>query len=349
MWDPNSYDDTDYGLDAGESFEPADAWDTDLDVPTDGPHVMSVLGPITPDHLGICLTHTHLLCDPPALTESDPDYRLDDEDKAEDDIEAFVSMNGRSMVECSTRDYGRNAAGLVRIAGWAPVHLIAVTGRHAHLHAARLADPLDVESLAREFMEDLTVGMDGTAARAGVIMIGTSLNEATDVERAAIIAAGTAHRQTGAPVTTHTEQGSFALQQLALLREAGVPSDRVIVGHLDRHPDVDAVAEVGQTGAFLSIDQIGKNARVTDQQRAELIRDLVERGYENQILLSMDYGRRSLLSAWGGTPGLAYLQEIFMVQLMMVGLEAMTIRKMVIENPARALTILPPPRADAPR
>lgn len=347
MWDPRSYEDTDYGLAPGESFEPEDAWDVDSGVSTDEPHVMTLLGPIDPIELGVCLHHVHLLCDPVALTADDPDYRLDDEARAEDEIETFVTMNGRSLVDCSTRDYGRNIQGLANIAGWVPVHLLAVTGRHKHLHASRLPNATDVDLLAEEFIGDLRSGIENTEARAGVIKVGTSLDEISDVERAAFEAAAIAHGATGAPITTHTEDGTMALHQLSMLRDLGVSPDRVIIGHLDRRPmDIGYLKEIGETGAFLSFDQIGKSDRFTDDERARLIHQLVGDGFGDQILLSEDYGRRSLLLAYGGEPGLAYLQEWFMVLLMEVGLEATAVRKMVVENAARALTIHPPKPQD---
>lgn len=343
VWDPRSYQDTDYGLADGESFEPEDAWDVETGVSTDEPHVMTLLGPIDPNELGVCLPHVHLLCDPVAVTEDDPDYRLDDEDRAEEEIEAFVTMSGRSLVECSTRDYGRDAEGLVRIAGWVPVHLISVTGRHKHLHASRMVNAIDVVSLTEEFIRELTEGIGETGAKAGVIKVGTSLDTITEVEHASIEAAAAAHVATGAPITTHTEDGTMALEQLRLLEQGGVRPERVIIGHMDRKPmDPGYLRAIADTGACLSFDQIGKSERFTDAQRAEVIRGLVEDGYGDRIVLSEDYGRKSLLLAYGGAPGLAYLQEWFMVMLMETGLDAMSIRRMVVENPARMLTVHPP-------
>jgi phosphotriesterase-related protein len=343
VWDPRSYEDTDFGLAAGESFEPEDAWDVSSEISTDGPHVMTLLGPIDPVELGVCLHHVHLLCDPVAITEIDPDYRLDDEARAEDEIEAFVTMNGRSLVECSTRDYGRNINGLVNIAGWVPVHLLTVTGRHKHMHASRLEGATDVNELAQEFIDEISNGIGDTEARAGVIKIGTSSNEITPVERATIEAAGAAHVATGAPITTHTEDGTMALEQLRFLSKYGVSPDRVIIGHLDRTPmDFGYLRAIADTGAFLSFDQIGTTEQFTDTDRAKVILQLVEAGYGEQIVLSEDYGKKSLLLAYGGQPGLAYLQEWFMVILMDIGISALDIRKMVVENAARALTIHPP-------
>lgn len=340
MWDPRTYEDTDYGLDPGETYEPADAG-VHEDVSTDGPHIMTVLGPIEPDELGITLVHEHLLCDPVAVTAGEPDYRLDNEDFSSEEIEAFVVRGGQAIVECSPRDYGRDAVGLVRLAMRAPVHLIAVTGRHKDLHAARMDNATDVESLTDEFVGDLRYGMDGTEARAGVIKIGTSLDEITGAEHAAIRAAGAAHRVTGAPVTTHTEAGTMALEQIDLLGEAGVPPEQMIIGHLDRRLDFDYLSRVAERGIFLGFDQVSKAHYNSDADRAAMIARLVSAGFGDQILLSHDHGRKSLYIAYGGYPGITWITERFMLQLMEAGVEAMAVRRMLIENPAQALTIRP--------
>lgn len=342
MWNPESYEDTDYGLDPGETFEPEDAWATYQDVSVDEPHIMTVLGPIMPDELGICLHHEHLLAHPTSVADEEPDYVLDREDFATEELEAYVTMNGRALVECSTRDYGRNVSGLVRIAGQVPVHLIAVTGRHRDMHAARMRNASDISSLTAEFVADLQDGMDGTAARAGVIKIGTSLNEVTAVENATIQAASATHVLTGAPVTTHTEAGTMALEQISLLEDRGVDPGRVIVGHLDRKMEWDYMVDVAQTGAYLSFDQVGKVHVGKDSDRAEMLIRLAEAGYADQLLISQDMARRSSFLAYGGQPGLAYLLERFLLILMEAGAEALLVRNMLIENTARALTIHPP-------
>lgn len=340
MWNPKTYRDDDFGLGEGENFEPEVDPNEDVDVPAGLPHIMTLLGPITPDELGVCLPHVHLLCDPPG---ADDDHRLLDVERAEAEIEAFITMNGRSLVECTTRDCGRKAAELLSIAQWLPAHLIGVTGRRNHATASLMSNALDEGLLVEEFLSDLTTGMDGTDARAGVIKVGSSLNEITDAERIAMHAAAAAHTRTGAPITTHTENGSAALEQIETLAINGVAANRIIVGHMDRVPMAkETHLEILRTGAYLQFDQIGKSDTYTDQQRADRISKLYEAGYGSQILLSLDYGRKSLLSAYDGAPGLPYMSEWFMVLLMESGLEALQIRQLAIENPAKALTIYPP-------
>lgn len=340
MWNPETYHDDDFGLEEGETFEPKPGDEDAHEVPTTGPHIMTLLGPIEPEELGVCLPHIHLLCDPPGVEE---DYRLLDPERAEAEVEAFVTMNGRSLVECTTRDCGRNTAEMLTIAQWVPAHIVAVTGRRNHPCSSSMDNAHDEDSMFHEFVHDLTVGMDGTSALAGVIKVGTSLNEITDVERIAIQAAARAHVQTGASITTHTEQGTMAMELLQRLADDGVPSDRVIIAHMDRVPmSLESHLEVLRTGAYVQFDQIGKSNSCTDQARADRIAELYRAGYGSQLLLSLDYGQKSLFSSYDGAPGLPYLSEWFMVLLMESGLVAMEVRELVVDNPARALTIHPP-------
>lgn len=340
MWNPRTYQDSDYGLGEGETFEPQMDERDIVEVSIDQPHIMTILGPIEPDELGVCLPHTHLLCDPPG---ADDDHRLLDPERAEAEIEAFITMNGRSLVECTTRDCGRMMTELLNIAQWVPAHLIGVTGRQNDPYASLMDNARDEQSLVEEFVTELIVGMDGTDARAGVIKVGSSLNEITEIERIAMQAAGKAHTRTGAPVTTHTEDGTMALETLETLAANGVSPNHVILGHLDRIPmPIETHLEILRTGAYVQFDQIGKSDTYTDQQRADRIAEIYEAGFGDHILLSLDYGRRSLHSAYDGSPGLPYLSEWFMVLLMESGLEAMQVRRLSIENPARALSIHPP-------
>lgn len=341
MWDQRTYEDTDYGLDLGEAFEPAPLeGDATVD-PMVSPHVMTVLGPVAPDEIGVCLHHEHILCDPVAVTDDEPDYRLDDIDRACQELEAFVTVGGKAIVDASSRDYGRDVRGLAAIAKRVPVHIIAVTGRHKHLHAALMSNSLDIDSLTDEFVEELTEGISAERIRPGLIKIGSSLNEMTPVEEATARAAARAHLATGAPVTTHLEAGTHGHHQLDVLEHEGVDPSRVILGHLDRALDRQYLSDLLQRGAFCSFDQIGKRVYGEDVPKIKMLLDLVGAGFEDQLLVSQDYARKSLLTAYGGSPGIVHLLERFTLDLMANGASSELVMKLVVDNPARALTTFP--------
>jgi predicted metal-dependent phosphotriesterase family hydrolase len=131
----------------------------------------------------------------------------------------------------------------------------------------------------------------------------------------------------------------MALDQISLLQEMGVDPGRVILGHLDFQLDLDYLTPILESGAWVSFDQISKEKYAPDTERAATIKALADRGYLGQLLISGDLARKSYLLSYGGAPGLRYLIEQFPLMLMEAGLSAPQVRTLLVENPARALTI----------
>ena len=245
----------DWGLDEGESFEPEDLED---EISLDQPHVMTALGPIDPGALGVTLHHEHVIAKPMDVGAADPDLLLDSPDAAFAELEDAFFVGLRSIVDMTPADYGRDPAAILWVAQRVPVHVIVITGHHKHLHAAPWVGDKTAAEIAAVSIDEIRTGIDGTGMRAGVIKAGTSLNEITEVEERVLRAAAIAHKETGAPISTHTDKGTMALEQLTILRDEGVPSERVIVGHLDFTLDEDYLLRVLDTGALVSFDQGSK-------------------------------------------------------------------------------------------
>jgi phosphotriesterase-related protein len=227
------------------------------------------------------------------------------------------------------------------IAARSPVNIVVVTGHHQDRYAAPYLGQRDVEAIAESMVRELREGIGETGVKAGLITVGTSRDQITPIEERVLRAAAWAHAETGAPISTHIESGTMALEQLAILRREGVEPSRVIVGHLDRRLDEDYLRRVLATGAFVSFDQISKTDDGADDARAAMVRLLVALGYRDQLLLSGDLARKSMQTAYGGTPGWTYLVEGFPLMLMDEGVPAPVIRQIFVDNPARALAIVP--------
>jgi phosphotriesterase-related protein len=225
-----------------------------------------------------------------------------------------------------------------QIAEASGLHVVAATGHHKEKFSASSLAGKSVDEIANGIITDITSGMSGTNIKAGVIKAASSQNTATDSESRVIQAVGLAHKATGAPVSTHTEAGTFAVEQAKLLNEAGVPFERMLIGHLDRGLPRDTYLELAQLGVFLGFDQIGKNKYWLDSERVLLIKDLIAAGHVEQILLSGDTARKS---AWHvhnpRTNGLAQILLDFIPSLRNAGVSGKHIQSMLVENPARFL------------
>jgi len=129
--------------------------------------------------------------------------------------------------------------------------------------------------------------------------------------------------------------------QLDLIENEGLDPGRVIIGQLDQHLDTAYLLEIARRGAWLSFDQIGNMPPGTDESKAAMLVELAEAGYGAQLLVSEGLTRKSGLVAYGGRPGWIHLLERFTLTLMEAGAGADMVRTVLIDNPARALTIVP--------
>jgi predicted metal-dependent phosphotriesterase family hydrolase len=301
--------------------------------------VRTVLGDVEPESLRATYCHEHLLTQPAPHVAQGSDLVLDDEEKALVELARFREAGGGTIVEVTTREYGREARGLARLSKRARVHVVATTGHVSEEYWRGMLD-LDAASeaeLGDEFVGELLEGIESTGSQAGVIKVGTSRDGATATERKVIRAAACAQRETGAPITTHTTAGTAMLEQATLLERAGVALDRVCVGHVDRRLVWDEHLELARRGTFLGYDCISKQQYETDAKRADFVLRLAAAGHGRQILLSGDLARRGYLESWGGRPGYRYILERFLPLLRARGFAEEDTRALVVDNPRRLL------------
>lgn len=305
--------------------------------------VRTVLGDVKPEQLGLTLGHEHLITRPAArLLKEDQgeDLLLDNEDLAVAELARFHEAGGGALVELTTKEYGRDAAALRRIATRSDVHIVATTG---HVTPHFWSGVLDVDSMSREHLvqemvEELTVGIGTTGVRAGIIKAGSSKGEITATEERVLRAAAEAQKLTGAPITTHTTAGTMASEQARILLDAGADPRRVCIGHLDRALDFDEQLQLAEQGFRLGYDQTSKDWYEPDSSRIDFIMRLVERGFGDRVCLAGDLARRSALVSWGGGPGYAHVPHRLVPWLRRAGLGQDAITTLVSENPARLLT-----------
>ncbi len=311
------------------------------------PTIQTVLRTIHAADLGVCYAHEHLL-GAPSPTAPDPDLVLDDEDAAAAEMTRFRQAGGSAIVEMSTADYNRDAAGLRRLSERTGIHVLCATGYNKDPFSARLVGEASVDELTDRFVGEIRDGIDGSGVRAGLVKAASTLDHISAVAEKVFRAAAATHHRTGAPISTHTEAGTMALEQIRLLAAEGVDVGRVVIGHMDRRLDPAYHLEVASTGAVLGYDQISKAKYYADEERAAMIARLVEAGFGRQIVLGGDLARRSYLPAYGraGGPGFEYILKRFVPLLREVGLSDAVIDDLLIHNPAAAFAFA---GKDAPR
>jgi phosphotriesterase-related protein len=293
--------------------------------------VRTVLGDVDPAELGPCDAHEHLFL----VTPAQPGDDFVEVDKAVEEARTLVAAGGRSLVDWTPIGLGRDLDGLAAVARATGLHVVAATGLHRDAHYVA-DDPLrsePVERLAERFAAELR-------DRCGIIKTGASYHQVTAFEAKGFEAAAAAHAETGAPVCVHTQHGTMGLALVERLQALGVQPASVILAHLDRNPDAGEHAETAATGAWLQLDGPGRTKYWPDSTILQLIADLAEHGHGGKILLGGDTGRRSMMRAYGGGPGLDYVFARFKPRLERE-LGADLARAIFVEAPARAFSFEP--------
>jgi 5-phospho-D-xylono-1,4-lactonase len=288
--------------------------------------VRTVLGDVDPAQLGPCDAHEHLFLDTPAQ----PGEEFLDRGKAVEEARTLVAAGASSLVDWTPIGLGRDLDGLAHVARETGLNVVAATGLHRDAHYTA-DDPLrstPAETLAARFVDELR-------DRCGIVKAGASYHHLTAFEEKALEAVAAAHVATGAPVCVHTQHGTMGLQLVERLRSLGVEPASVILAHVDRNPDAGEHAETAATGATLQLDGPGRTKYWPDSTILRLIADLAGAGHADRLLLGGDTGRRGMMRAYGGGPGLDYVFARFKPRLERE-LGADLAERIFVANPARA-------------
>jgi len=312
--------------------------------------VHAVTGPISADALGTTLMHEHLAIGYPGFEAEAVVDRAARREYAARCIDRMQELRGhglRTLVDPCPIDLGRDVELMAEVAQASGVHIVCATGLYKEDEGAAayfkfrqhwgdaLGEMTDI------FVRELTDGVGDTGIRAGIIKVATGVGKITPYEETVLRAAGRAHVATGAPITTHTDQGTMGPQQLDVLQSEGVAPHAVVIGHSCGASDVHYHLDMLDRGATLGFDRFGLEILHPDRERLAVLIGLLGIGFERQLVLSHDTvwcwrGRApklppDLLPLWKPT----YVFETIVPKLREAGVSQEKISTMLVENPRR--------------
>ncbi len=276
-------------------------------------------------------------------------------------IDTVVDLSPYDVVGRS--DHGDNVALLQTISEHAGIHIVAGSSIYLEPYSPHWSREMTLDELTDRFTRDVTTGIGTTSIRAGILgEQATGLDEVTAHEEKCLRASARAQAGTGVALVTHTTHGTMALEQVEILRQESADLTRVVIGHMDIQPDLDYVLRVLDTGTNIAFDTIGKqfwdfvlepgasnppDGEFTkrayfrsDVRRAERLVELVERGYVEQLFVSLDLtGAEVYLNpTTHGQWGYAYLAGDFLPTAASIGLRDKDRVTLLRRNPLRLLT-----------
>jgi phosphotriesterase-related protein len=139
------------------------------------------------------------------------------------------------------------------------------------------------------FVGDIENGIAGTGIKAAILKCATDEPGVTPGVERVLRAVAQAHRQTGAPISTHTHAATRrGLEQQRIFAEEGVDLTRVVIGHSGDTTDIDYLEELIASGSFIGMDRFGADVFLPFEDRVNTVARMCERGHADKMVLSHD-------------------------------------------------------------
>ncbi len=304
--------------------------------------VMTVQGLIPADEMGVTLPHEHLL-----VRHQGPLVDLVDPVLAREEMQRFVRLGGRTVVDMTNTGLGRDPESLVRISAEACVQVVMGTGYYKDAWLPAYVHALSIDEMKACMVEEIISGVEGSQIRAGVIgELGVS-RPATKTEEKVLAAAARAQRETGAAINVHFDIGGEEAEYqhaLDILEGEGADLSRVVLDHFICRPDeLELVQKLAQRGPLIEFDLWGME---TWPKIFELTRNtlpevqvaslywFVAAGLREKILLSQDVGNIVNQRARGGY-GQAHILRNLLPKFKEFGISEEDLHTLMVENPKR--------------
>ena len=330
---------------------------------TDVSTVSTVSGPLAPQDLGRTLMHEHIaVLDHELMATfplSYPDERARWVREAVTRLDALVEDGIDTVVDMTVLGLGRDLELLRAVAAGSRMQVVAATGAYVlrdlppvlQLRGPGRTAFGGVEPLVALFVSDLVDGIGGTGVRAGVLKCATDRFGMTkDCERV-VRAVARAHLETGVLISTHTNAAHRSgLDQQRVLREEGVPLDRVLIGHCGDTADLDYLRQLLDEGSSIGLDRFGLDYFLPLEARVAVAARLVQEGYGDRLVLSQDASCHHLgytpeeMHALAPDHDLGLVPRRVVPALLAAGLADDDVDALLRRNPRRLLT----PSAPAP-
>lgn len=309
--------------------------------------IYTVCGGIQPFEMGITLGHEHFKWEED-LTKALNRYTTRISDDYEDlqsyqiimpVLNHLKSHGCKCIVEASPPFGGENLKLLYRLSQATDVHIIANTGLNFDKSTFNPKDEKFIQRLAEQWICDFTKGMDtidDQLIRPGYIKLLLDRGKLSEVDKAMLLAAAIACKETGMPIHCHILEANMVYKVAALLDDVGFDYSKFLWAHTDRESDLDVIAYAIQKGMWLGLDQIRVG---TEKEKHALLKAMLQKGARDKIIMSQDYDFYEEAVADSNNHPCAYLFETFIPYCIEQGMDSEQLNQLLKDNPSKFYNI----------
>jgi phosphotriesterase-related protein len=254
--------------------------------------VQTVQGPIDADELGLTLVHEHVRFRDEAVAAEWPG-RYDEQlelDAALVAVGAAKERGVRTIVDPTAMFGGRDVRFMERVAAASGVQIVACTGIYSYDYLPHYFANRDVDVMADHFVEDIEIGVQGSAIRAAFLKCAADAAGVTENVEKIHRAVARASVQTGAPIMAHSMPAvATGPRQLEIFAEEGVDPAKVQIAHCGDTDDVDYIEALIARGACVGLDRYGLEMYLPIQARNATAAELLRRGHAERLMISQDF------------------------------------------------------------
>ena len=313
--------------------------------------VPTVTGSIDTAELGPTLMHEHVFVLSPEIIQNYGDTYWDAEERIADAVSKLndlASRGIRSIVDPTVIGLGRYLPWVQRVAEQVELQIVAATGLYTYndvpffFHYRGLLFDTDPDPMVTFFVKDITEGIAETGVKAGIIKCATDADGLTPGVERVLRACARTHRETGVPITTHTDAGSFrGRDQQRVFAEEGVDLSRVVIGHSGDSQDLDYLRELMDKGSMIGMDRFGIDVYLPTSHRVQVVADLCAQGYADRMVLAhdaacyMDWFTPELIETMTPNWHFNHISDDVLPALLDRGVTQDQIDQMLVGNPRR--------------
>jgi len=318
--------------------------------------VMTVLGPIPAEKLGVTLMHEHVAA---GWVGSDRDSRAPYDRTAAEKVALKTFMDLKAIgvttfVDTTPCDITlRDPVLFQSLSKKSGINIIMSTGMYMEKEGAntywKYRQAVMGESMEQElyelFMKEIRVGVGNTGIKAGLIKVSSDDPAITDFEKVCFKAAVRASLETGVPIITHTQGDTVGPAQQKLFLSLGGNPKKIMIGHMNNSDDINYhLYCLARPDFYIGFDRISLAAPWGKIKSEDCMIELVKKGYADRIMLAHDS-----IATWPGKtfkwPAAmvenvkdwypTYIHKKLIPKMKAAGVTDEQIHTMLVDNPRR--------------